>query len=170
MRKLQALFCVCLFGLGQSAVAAQERITANIDLSEPPEPVQQAVEKFANDLHKLRGKVVELDLSIASHAGDSTPDYEARTRGGKREVRCEQGYGQRYGDDEQSFQIKFSAYNHLLLEIVHKTGVAFPFNHAACEYDAGRPDSPVLRIKGYFVPSVGYVPQAFDVLLIPIKP
>ena len=146
------------------------KISTLIDLSEPPAPIAEAVEKFAEDLRKADGKMTMIDLRISSHAGDSPAYYETVTRGGKRIVRCEQGNGHRYGNDEGAFQVKFRAYNHLLLEILHKTGVAYPFNHAFCEYDAGRPDAPVLRIKGYFVPNVVAVPQAFEILLTPVNP
>ncbi|MEM7425224.1 MAG: hypothetical protein AAF441_03965 [Pseudomonadota bacterium] len=167
---LPALFLICLFSFGVGGLAAQEVISAKINMAEPPEERAKAVETLANELNENNGKLILLNLSIASHEGDSKPEYDAKTRGGRKVVRCEQGWGHRFGNDEGSFQFKFSVYNHLLLEIVHKTGVAFPFNHAYCEYDGTSPDAPVLRLKGYFVPSVVTVPQAFDILLVPVKP
>lgn len=76
----------------------------------------------------------------------------------------------RYGNDEKAFAFKFSSYNHLMLEIVHRTVLDYLFNHSYCAYDAGRPNAPILTIKGFFVPRVIPVPQVFDMLLTPINP
>ena len=170
MRKLVLMTCFFLFGLGQSALSAPETVTAKINLGEPPEAVAKAAEKFANDLNKNQSKIIQLDLSITSHAGDSTPDYEATTHSGRHPVRCEQGHGYRFGDDAEIFRVQFSSYNHLLLEILYRTGIPYPYNLASCEYDAAEPDAPVFRIRGYYVPTIVTVPQAFDVVLIPNRP
>lgn len=169
MFRVAALASVMTLAFCLTSANARDRIEAVIDTSDPHETVALAAEKFAQALERNDGKIIELDLSITSRNIEAVADYAATTRGGEREVQCSQAHGQRFGDEEKAFQIQFSAYNHLLLEIVHRTGAGFPFNHAYCEYDAAHPESPVLRIKGHFVPSVVSIPTAYDVKLVPIK-
>jgi len=83
MRGLFVFLSVFLLGIGQASAVSPTKIKASIDHDEPPTTVAESIKAFVEDLRKFDGKIVELDLSIASATGNEQTDYEARTRNGK---------------------------------------------------------------------------------------
>ena len=144
-------------------------VKATFDLNGPEEAVVDSATALSDALSARDGRIVDLDLVIK-------PLQPAEGEGGETSYGVTLGSGEAGKpltcedwriDAPTAFNIHFTGYNHLLLEILHAGSIEAPQVTASCEPHGsdGRTD---FHVRGRYVVSVIPVPTAVNVQLRPV--